>query len=180
MQANDPKLSDGGAWRGSCEGGAKKEATSVGQRWLGVKTPKSESAATVTRGAVRCSAWLGVSGRMLFGLLSEIDERWSISERYGWHFGFQAVELGALAADSELPVAAVNAAIAVVDDWLRELLEREYSAFRCHIGSSAGGGEAGLKDGLLVSGRLAVGQDDHALLAFVGLEGDVSEAVILE
>ena len=57
---NDPKLSDGGAWRGSCEGGAQKEATDVGQRWLGGKTPKPESAATVTRGAVRCSAWLGV------------------------------------------------------------------------------------------------------------------------
>ena len=28
----DPKLSDGGAWRGSCEGGAKKEATDVEQR----------------------------------------------------------------------------------------------------------------------------------------------------
>ena len=26
---NDPKLSDGGAWRGSCEGGAQKEATDV-------------------------------------------------------------------------------------------------------------------------------------------------------
>ena len=58
---NDPKLSDGGAWRCSCEGGAKKEATGVGQRWLGVKTPKLEIAATVTRGAVRCSAWLGVT-----------------------------------------------------------------------------------------------------------------------
>ena len=58
---NDPKLSDGGAWRGSCEGGAKKEAADVRQRWLGVKTPKLEIAATVTRGAVRCSAWLGVS-----------------------------------------------------------------------------------------------------------------------
>ena len=59
MTPNDLKLSDGGAWRGSCEGGAQKEATNVGQRWLGVKTPKPESAATVTRGAVRCSAWLG-------------------------------------------------------------------------------------------------------------------------
>ena len=27
--ANDPKLSDGGAWRGSCDGGAQKEATDV-------------------------------------------------------------------------------------------------------------------------------------------------------
>ena len=26
---NDPKLSDCGAWRGSCEGGAQKEATGV-------------------------------------------------------------------------------------------------------------------------------------------------------
>ena len=59
--ANDPKLSDGGAWRGSCEGGAQKEAPDVGQRWLGVKTPGQEIAATVTRGAVRCSAWLGVA-----------------------------------------------------------------------------------------------------------------------
>ena len=58
---NDPKLSDGGAWRGSCECGAKKEETDVGQGWLGVETPKPESAATVTRGAVRCSAWLGVT-----------------------------------------------------------------------------------------------------------------------
>ena len=61
---NDLKLSDGGAWRGSCEGGAKKEATDVGQRWLGGKTPKPESAATVTRGAVRCSAWLDDFGCM--------------------------------------------------------------------------------------------------------------------
>ena len=58
---NDPKLSDCGARRGSCEGGAKKEVTDVGRRWLGVKTPGRKIAATVTRGAVRCSAWLGVS-----------------------------------------------------------------------------------------------------------------------
>ena len=61
MTANDPKLSDGGAWRGSCEGEAQREAADVGQRWLGVKTPGQEIAATVTRGAVRCSAWLGVA-----------------------------------------------------------------------------------------------------------------------
>ena len=36
-------------------------ATDVGKGWLGVKTPKPEIAATVTRGAVRCSAWLGVA-----------------------------------------------------------------------------------------------------------------------
>ncbi len=56
---NDPKLSDSGARRGSCEGGARKEATDVGQShdqtgWVQVRI-----AATVTRGAVRCSAWLG-------------------------------------------------------------------------------------------------------------------------
>ena len=58
---NDPKLSDCGARRGSCEGGAKEEATDVRQRWLGVDAPGQEIAATVTRGAVRCSAWLGVT-----------------------------------------------------------------------------------------------------------------------
>ena len=31
-EANDPKLSDSGAWRGSCQGGAKKEAMDVRQR----------------------------------------------------------------------------------------------------------------------------------------------------
>ncbi len=68
---NDPKLSDGGAWRGSCEGGAQKEATDVGQRWLGGKTPKPESAAAVTRGAVRCSAWLGVSAVVISGFIAD-------------------------------------------------------------------------------------------------------------
>ncbi len=34
--------------------------TDVGQRWLGRDGSKQEIAATVTRGAVRCSAWLGV------------------------------------------------------------------------------------------------------------------------
>ena len=67
---NDLKLSDGGAWRGSCEGGAKKEATDVGKRWLGVKAPGQEIAATVTRGAVRCSAWLGVA--VLRKVLTEV------------------------------------------------------------------------------------------------------------
>ena len=39
---NDPKLSDGGGWRGGCAG-------------------EGGGAAAVTAGAVRCSAWLGVA-----------------------------------------------------------------------------------------------------------------------
>ena len=41
---NDPKLSDGGGWRGPCMVGGKAAA----------------EARAVTAGAVRCSAWLGV------------------------------------------------------------------------------------------------------------------------
>ena len=62
--ANDPKLSDGGAWRGSCEGGAQKEATNVGPSLERTRRVRARIAVTVTRGAVRCSAWLGVSGRI--------------------------------------------------------------------------------------------------------------------
>ena len=40
---NDPKLSDGGGWRGPCMAGGKAAA----------------EARAVTAGAVRCSAWLG-------------------------------------------------------------------------------------------------------------------------
>jgi hypothetical protein len=43
--ANDPKLSDGGGWRAGCTAGGKAAA----------------EAASVTAGAVRCSAWLGVA-----------------------------------------------------------------------------------------------------------------------
>ena len=43
---NDPKLSDGGGWRGPCMAGGKVAA----------------EARAVTAVAVRCSAWLGVSG----------------------------------------------------------------------------------------------------------------------
>ena len=43
---NDPKLSDGGGWRGPCMAGGKAAA----------------EARAVTAVAVRCSAWLGVSG----------------------------------------------------------------------------------------------------------------------
>ena len=42
---NDPKLSDGGGWRGPCMAGGKVAAEARG----------------VTAGAVRCSAWLGVA-----------------------------------------------------------------------------------------------------------------------
>ena len=43
---NDPKLSDGGGWRDGC---------AVGER-------RRQEAASVTAGAVRCSAWLGDVG----------------------------------------------------------------------------------------------------------------------
>ena len=42
---NDPKLSDGGGWRAGCTVGARRRP----------------EAASVTAGAVRCSAWLGVA-----------------------------------------------------------------------------------------------------------------------
>ena len=58
---NDPKLSDGGAWRGSCERRAQNEATDVGQSHERTRRARARIAATVTRGAVRCSAWLGVT-----------------------------------------------------------------------------------------------------------------------
>ena len=46
---NDPKLSDGGGWRGPCMAGGKAAA----------------EARAVTAVAVRCSAWLGVIGLSL-------------------------------------------------------------------------------------------------------------------
>ena len=42
---NDPKLSDGGGWRAGCT----------------VEERRRQEAASVTAGAVRCSAWLGVA-----------------------------------------------------------------------------------------------------------------------
>ena len=45
MTPNDPKLSDGGGWCAGCM---------VGER-------RRQEAASVTAGAVRCSAWLGVA-----------------------------------------------------------------------------------------------------------------------
>ena len=53
---NDLKLSDGGAWRGSCEGGAQRTATDVGQSDDRTRRVRARIAATVTRRAVRCSA----------------------------------------------------------------------------------------------------------------------------
>ena len=47
------KLSDGGAWRGSCEGGAQKEATDVELCHERTRRVQARIAATVTRGAVR-------------------------------------------------------------------------------------------------------------------------------
>ena len=46
---NDPKLSDGGGWRGCC-------GKAAGARWA--KVAGWCVAAAVTAGAVRCSAWL--------------------------------------------------------------------------------------------------------------------------
>jgi len=46
----DPKLSDGGAWRGSCVVGGKAAA----------------EAGAVTHGAVRCSAWLALDRFIMF------------------------------------------------------------------------------------------------------------------
>ena len=58
---NDRKLSDGGAWRGSRKGGAQKETTNGGQSHDRMGRAQARMAATVTRGTVRCSAWLGVA-----------------------------------------------------------------------------------------------------------------------
>ena len=59
--ANDSKLRDRGGWRGSCEGGAKKEATDVEQSHERTKEVRARIAATVTAGAVLCSALLAVA-----------------------------------------------------------------------------------------------------------------------
>ena len=72
---NDPKLSDCGARRGSCVV-RRSEDIRARERVARTRRVELEIAATVTRGAVRCSAWLGVSG--LFGVggikLIESDE----------------------------------------------------------------------------------------------------------
>ena len=58
---NDPKLSDCGARRGSCVVERSRRIRATKEGWLGRDAPGQEIAATVTRGAVRCSAWLGVA-----------------------------------------------------------------------------------------------------------------------
>ena len=40
------------------------------ERWPAMSAPELELAATVTRAAVRCSAWLGVIGFSVFSLFS--------------------------------------------------------------------------------------------------------------
>ena len=52
---NDPKLSDSRSWRAGCM---------AGERWR-------QEAASVTAERVRCSAWLGVSGRIGIGSLTK-------------------------------------------------------------------------------------------------------------
>ena len=59
-QPNDPKLSDGGGWRGSCAAGARRR----------------QEAGAVTAVAVRCSAWLG-------DFLVRLDAMFSISFKVG-------------------------------------------------------------------------------------------------
>ena len=58
---NDPKLRDRGGWRGSCEGGAKKEATDVKKRHERMREVRARIAASVTAVAVLCSALLAVT-----------------------------------------------------------------------------------------------------------------------
>ena len=59
---NDPKLSDGEGWRAGCV---------VGER-------RRQEAASVTAGAVRCSAWLGD----VVAIMDDAKYRWSAgSER---------------------------------------------------------------------------------------------------
>ena len=64
---NDPKLSDGGGWRGPCMAGGKAAA----------------EARAVTAVAVRCSAWLGDVGRVAIRRSVEdanalLDEGWQL------------------------------------------------------------------------------------------------------
>ena len=70
MTPNDPKLSDGGGWRGPCMAGGKAAA----------------EARAVTAVAVRCSAWLGdgwigmsVMSLNLWGCRKHISGLWVIT-----------------------------------------------------------------------------------------------------
>ena len=66
---NDPKLSDSPGWRDRC---------AVGERWR-------QEAAGVTAGRVRCSAWLGVSGRI--GVAVKIEKAWKEGEEQNGYPG---------------------------------------------------------------------------------------------
>jgi hypothetical protein len=112
---------------------------------------------------------------MLFGLLSEIDEGWKGSESDEWHLVFEAVELPAFAGNGQLPVAAVYAAVAVIDYGLLEVLEGEQCSLGCRVGSRGGWDQAGLKDSLF--GLLVALEYSDSLLAFCGLDEDASESV---
>ena len=57
MMPNDPKLSDGGGWRDGCAG-------------------EGGGAASVTAGAVRCSAWLGVAAIEVRDDICWVTIRW--------------------------------------------------------------------------------------------------------
>ena len=64
MTPNDPKLSDCGARRAGC-----------GRRWPGAGWAQAAgwcAAASVTRGAVRCSAWFGDFGCSVDSLIAEV------------------------------------------------------------------------------------------------------------
>ena len=79
MSPNDPKLSDGGGWRDGCAG-------------------EGGGAASVTAGAVRCSAWLAVAGLgcwsfiVAVGLLVDVGNSLAVEcpERAGLHTVFGA------------------------------------------------------------------------------------------
>ena len=112
---------------------------------------------------------------MLFGLLAEIDEGWKGSESDERYLVFEAVELPAFSGNGQLPVAAVYAAVAVIDYGLLEVFEGEHGSFRCRVRSGGGWGEAGLKDS--VFGLLVALEYSDSLFAFCGLDEDASESV---
>ena len=90
MTPNDPKLSDGGGWRDGCAG-------------------EGGGAASVTAGAVRCSAWLGA---VVIWVLEPVFQ--GIGHfKFGWHvWRTMKTPLDGLL-KSELPNAALgNSAVA--------------------------------------------------------------------
>jgi len=72
---NDPKLSDGGARRAGC-------GDMAGAGWA--KVAGWSAAASVTRGAVRCSAWLGVADvgleRSILFLVEDVENPVEVAE----------------------------------------------------------------------------------------------------